>query len=234
MTAYAFIGVIVRRWYVVLLGACLTVLAVHAVAHRPGVYFTEYSFHLLAPLERYYPNQLTDPHYALGPMAGVIVREWNGADEPLETAGDTTLVGEGRLRGVSVRVPNLGTQFQPIHSGTTIDVQVVGPDRQQVSDEAAQVRQELDAILRRRQDEAHIAPTMRITTTQAPEVPDVAYVGGSTIRAVGATGLVGVGLTGFAVFYVDRLLVRRRAVREARSSDLDQELVELTGKASRV
>lgn len=233
MTAYTFIGVLVRRWYVVLLGACLTVLAVHSVAHRPGVYFTEYRYHLLAPLEKYYPNQLTDPHYALGPLAGVIVREWNHADDPLITAGDTTLVGEGERTGVAVRTPNLGSQFQPIYSGTTIDVQVVGADRQQVVDEAAQVRRELDEILQRRQDEARVASTMRITTTQAPNDPDVAYVGGSTVRAVGAAGLVGVGLTGFGVFYVDRLLVRRRASREARASDLDQELVDLTAEESR-
>ncbi len=197
-----------------LLGAGLSVAALYLTTHQAGVYYTQFNVIVLPPPEEYYPNKIEDPHYALGPMAGVVVEDWNGTNSPLFTAsGDTTLFGEGQRQGVQVRMPNQGTQWAPIYSSPNIDVQVVDKDPQTVEQRARQVRSELDSLLRERQDEMGIRPTMRMTTLASPAVPTVEHISGSRTRAAVATGLAGVALTTIAVFWIDRWLTGRRSRR---------------------
>jgi len=214
MTAHELLSVVVRRWYLTLLGAGLSVAALYLTTHQAGVYYTQFKVIVLAPTEDYYLNKIEDPHYALAPMAGVVVKDWNGTNSPLFTAsGDTTLFGEGQRQGVQVRMPNQGSQWQPIYSSPNISVQVVDKDPQTVEQKARQVRSELDSLLRERQDEMGIHPTMRMTTLASPAVPTVEYISGSRVRTAAATGLAGAALTTIAVFWIDRCLTGRRSRR---------------------
>src|SRR6186713_778862 len=107
MTARELLRLVIRRWYLMLVGAVLTVAALYVATHRPGVYWTQFNVVVLAPVYEYYPNNLADPHYALGPTAGVLVTDWNGEHRPLLTASsDTTLFGEGKRQGIEIRMPN--------------------------------------------------------------------------------------------------------------------------------
>ena len=211
MTSRELLGVVLRRWYLMLLGAAISVVAVYLVTHRPGVYWTQVSVVVLAPVHKHYPNNLENPEDLLAPMAGVLVADWNGADRPLLAAsGETTLFGEGQRRGIQVRVPNEGSQWQPLYLAPNIDVQVVDRDPETVAQETRRVSTELNALLEKRQDAMDIQTRARMTTIVAPAEPTIRYVSGSTARAALATAIVGAALTTIAVYWAERLLVRRR------------------------
>ncbi len=169
MTSRELLGVILRRWYILLLGAVVSVGALQVMTHRPGVYSAQFDVVILAPTYEYYPNKLGDPHYALAPIAGVLVRDWNRTNPPLLTAsGDTTMLGEGRRQGVQVRMPNEGSQWLPRYNSPNIDVQVLGSDPAVVEAEAHRVYAELDRMLQQRQDALGVTRTVRLTSIMSP------------------------------------------------------------------
>ena len=217
MTSRELLSLILRRWYLVLLGAVLCFAALHLTVQRPGVYWTSFQVIVLAPTYEEYPNQLEDPHFALAPMAGVLVSDWNGSERGLLTAsGDTTLFGEGLRQGVRVRMPNQGSQWRPLYTSPIIDVQVVDRDPRVVEESAHRVYTELTALLQRRQDGLGIRPSIRMATLMSPAAPNIEYVAGSRTRAVGAAGIAGVALTGLAIYWIERLVVWRRLARNKR------------------
>ena len=235
MTARDLIAVFLRRWYLVAIGAILTLAAMYVTMHQPGVYWTQMTVVLLAPTEDYFPNKIQDPHYALAPMAGVIVKEWNQNYDPTLTAsGDTTLYGEGKSDDVQVRMPNQGSQWKPLYLTPNIDVQVVGNNPELVENRAIQAGDELAAILDSQQDNLGINNRYRITSVASPEVPTVYYVTGSRPRALLATALVGALSTFFLTFWFDRFLTRRRAGVSRREPDRDSLVGESADETTRV
>jgi hypothetical protein len=219
MTARQLLRLVIRRWYLMLIGAAITLAAIYFTTHRPGVYWTQYKVVVLAPVYEYYPNNLADPHYALAPMAGVLVTDWNGENRPLLTAsGDTTLFGEGGRRGMEIRVPNEGTQWRPLYYAPNIDVQIVDNDPEKVAREAYRVGGELNGLLARRQDALKVRSSVRMSTIMSPADPTVSYMTGSRPRAALATGLAGAISTTIAVYWIEQLVISRRARRRARTS----------------
>ena len=219
MTSRELLSLVLRRWYIVLLGAAITVGAVYQVVHRPGVYWSQIDVVVLGPVDKYYPNNLASPDFALIPMAGVLVSDWNGVDRPLLTASDkTTLFGEGERKGIQVRMPNRGSQWDPLYRSSSIDVQVVDSNPDTVAQEARRVSAELDKLLQRRQDAMGVPRELRMTTMVSPTNPTIRYVSGSRTRAALAAGAVGAALTTIAVYWSERWLIWRRS-RRARLSE---------------
>jgi uncharacterized membrane protein len=218
MTSRELLSLVLRRWYLMLVGAVVSVAVLHGVVQRPGVYWTGFNVVVLAPTEAFYPNKLENPHYEMSPVAGVLVREWNGAHPPLLTASsDTSLYGEGRRSGVQVRMVNQGSQWRPLFPVPVIDIQVVGARPEVVAAEARRVRTEVEELLRRRQDAGLVPDTARMVTITSPPQPTVTYHAGSRVRSAGATGLLGAVGTTVAVYWLERLRAwRRRRVAAAR------------------
>src|SRR4051812_49189987 len=77
MTSRGMVALLARRWYLLLLGAVLTVTGTYVATHRAGVYWSGYSVVVLAPTEKYYDNSLVNAHYEMSRIAGVFVRQWN-------------------------------------------------------------------------------------------------------------------------------------------------------------
>ena len=141
---------------------------------------------LLAPVHKFYPNNLENPHDALAPVVGLLVADWNGVDRPpLMATGDTTLFGEGQRQGIEVRVPNEGSQWQPAYLTPNIDVQVVDSNPEIVAQQARRVSAELNGLLEARQDALGILPGQRLTTMVSPSDPTILYVSGSRTRSGG-------------------------------------------------
>lgn len=210
MTAGGLVLLLLRRWYLLAIGAVLTLGGMYMVLHQPGLYWTKATVVLLAPTEAYYPNKIQDPHYVLAPMAGVVVAEWNQQHRPTLTAGgDTTLFGEGKRNTVEVRMPNQGSQWRPLFLSPNIDVQVVGDDPELVEAQAIEVGNELMSILQRRQEDLRVDRKLWITSITSPEAPTVYYITGSRPRALAALGLVGALVTVIAIYWVDRVLQLR-------------------------
>ena len=214
MTSRELLGLALRRWYFVLLGAAISVLALYLITNRPGVYWTQVDVVLLAPVHKAYPNNFEKPDFTLAPMAGVVVADWNGVNRPLLMAtGETTLFGEGQRHGVEVRVPNQGGQWQPLYLTPNIDVQVVGSNAETVAQEASRVTAELNGLLEKRQEAMGIQPRLKMTTIESPTDPIIKYVSGSRIRAAMGTGLLGAAFTTIAIYWTERWLVWKRSRR---------------------
>ena len=129
MTAREFLAAALRRWYVVVLGAVLTVGALAVVQRQAPVFFTQYNIVLVGPSGTEHTNVLENPRYGLQPLVGVISTDINDGHPPLLTGDvDATMVGMGAREGVQVRVPNLGTQWRPLFSANYLDVQVAASD----------------------------------------------------------------------------------------------------------
>lgn len=214
MPLLALLRVCRRRWYVVLVGVALTLGAAYAAHDRPGVYYSQVQLVLVAPPQTYYPNTIAAQPFALAPMAGLLVSDWNGTRTPLLTSSaDTTLYGEGVRAGTQVRLANQGSQFQPLFTAPYVDVQVVGPTEDGVNAEANRVVGQLQLMLQRRQDFAGVPERQRITSIISPGSVDSSYVSGSGVRAAAATFLVGLVGTGVLTVGADRALSRLRPRR---------------------
>jgi hypothetical protein len=223
MTAGEFIRLVLQRWYLVLLGAAISVGALYLITHRPGIYWTEFNVVILAPADKIsHPNKLEDAHDQLAPMAGLLVADWNGIDRPLLTSSsETTLFGEGKRQGIQVRVPNEGSQWAPRYFSPNIDVQVVDSNPETVAREARRVGAELNALLQKRQDALGIQPPMRMTIMVSPADPTIEYVSGSRIRAALATGLVGASITMIGLYWTERWMFWNRS-RNGRFAGVDE------------
>jgi hypothetical protein len=132
MTTLELIRILLRRWYVMVIGAALSVAVLYFATGHTGVYWAQYNIVLLPP-EAPSANYLNDPRYGLEPLVGVVASDLNGTNRPLSTASsDATLVGIGVDRGVQVRVPNQGSQWQPVFGAHHLDLQIVDSSPEEV------------------------------------------------------------------------------------------------------
>lgn len=212
MTSIHLFRLLIRRWYLVIVGLALTLVVLWPATHRPGVYWAQVNVVLLPPTTEYYPNKLEDPQFALSALASLIVSDFNGAHQPtLMASSVTTLYGEGRTSGVEVRMPNSGNQWKPLYPSATIDVQAVDSSPDGVTDQITSVTARLKDLLADRQDALGVDPTVRVSLISSPVDPSVYYVTGSRMRALGAGGIVGLAVTVAGVYWFERLLTARRA-----------------------
>ena len=210
MTARDLLGAVLRRWYVVLLGGALTLGALMMVGRQEPVWWTQYNIVIVGPTGDHRTNVLDNPLYGLQPLVGVIATDFNDGHPPLLT-GDVaaTMVGEGEREGVQVRTPNLGTQWRPLFSANYLDVQVAGPDPDQVLATAQETTLRVSALLEEHQDELHVPPTLRARAVPSSGEPTVVPIAGSRSRAGAATLMTGGFLTLVAVYWVERWRGRR-------------------------
>ncbi len=217
MTSRELLRLVLRRWYLVLLGALVSAVMLGVIWKQPGLYWTQFDVVVLAPTTKLNPNNIEDPRFSMAPMAGVMVTELNGDKRPrLLASADTTLFGEGLREGVRVRLPNTGSQWLPMYNRPRIDVQVVSRDPVVVERKARAITEQLVAVLDRRQSELGIIPSMRMSAIATPEDPVVAHITGNRNRAALGMAMLGATLTTFAVYLWEKWrLGRRRRPRRA-------------------
>lgn len=210
MTSRDLLSGALHRWYVMVLGAVVSLGFVYVATHQPPVYWTQFNMVLLGPTIPEFPNYLEDPRYTLHPIVGVVVDDVNDGEAAMMTAStETNMVGQGITSGAQVRVPNLGTQWRRDVSANYLDVQVAGATPDEVIRLAASVRHEVAVALQDRQDELGIVPGMRVTTVAATDDPVVYTVAGNRIRAAAASGMSGAAVTLVIVYWLERRRRRR-------------------------
>lgn len=216
MTSRDLFRLLVRRWYLVLVGAAIA-LAVAATVSKPaGIYWTQFNVVLLPPTYEEFPNEFEDSPYSLAPLAGVVVAQYNGIDPSLLTSSsDTTIYGMGERSGVMVRMPNQGNQWIPIYSSPNIDVQVSDSTPEQVATQAKETIADLQQILTELQASLGIAPSARVTMIASAADPAIVHVSGSRVRALGAIGIVGAATTIASIYWLERLVLRRRTKHDS-------------------
>jgi len=212
MTARDFLAAALRRWYVVVLGAVVTVGVLAVVQRQAPVFFTQYNIVVVGPSGTTEDsNVLENPRYGLQPLVGVISTDLNDGHPPLLTGDvDATMVGMGAREGVQVRVPNLGTQWRPLFSANYLDVQVAARTPEQVQAKAEETSARVEQLLEQRQDELGVPANLRARAVPSSEDPIVYPMAGSRSRALAGTGLTGMAVTAVLVFWLERWRPRRR------------------------
>lgn len=212
MTAAEFLLILVRRWYVVLLGIALTGVCGYALVDREPMYYTRVEVVVLPPLERPDVNVLTRGPYSLTEIASLLVAEFNGKNRPLPmNNSDATLYGQGIRSGMQVRLHNSGGQWVSIFDKPVIEVEVVDPDPERVQMEAARAVTRLRHILDQQQQvDFGIKKSSQVTLRESPDYPVIQEVRGNRPRTAAATLLIGGWVTLVAAYLTDRVLTRRR------------------------
>jgi hypothetical protein len=205
MTTRDLIAAALRRWYVVVLGAAVTLGVLAVVQRQAPVYWTQYNIVMVGPSGDDRSNVLEHPRYGLQPLVGVVATDMNDGHPPRLT-GDVaaTIVGMGHREGVQVRVPNLGTQWRPLFSANYLDVQVAGPSPEAVLASARATSDRVAELLAQRQDELAVPANLRARAVPSSADPLVVPFAGSRSRALAATGLAGMALTLLVVFWFER------------------------------
>jgi hypothetical protein len=235
MTARDFLAAALRRWYVVVIGAAVTVGVFAVVQRQEPVFFTQYNIVLVGPTGTEHNNVLEHPRYGLQPLVGVVSTHINDGHPPLLTGDvDATMVGMGAREGVQVRVPNLGTQWRPLFSANYLDVQVAARTPEEVHALAEETSARVAEVLEQRQDELGVPANLRALAVPSSEDPIVYPMAGSRSRALAATGLTGVALTAVLVFWLERLRPRRRPAAATTASLARRPLVRRRTRSAEV
>ncbi len=217
MTSRDLLNAALRRWYVMVVGAVVSLACVYVSTQQPVVYWTQFNVLLIGPTNPDFPNYLEDARYTLHPIVGLVVSDINDGRPMMVTAStDTNMVGQGMTSGVQVRVPNLGTQWRLNPTANYIDVQVAASTPEELLRRADATLDEVAAALDARQDELGIMPGMRVTSVATTDDPTIYTVSGSRIRAAAASGMSGAAVTLVLVYWLER----RRSTRSSHSGPL--------------
>jgi len=213
MTAIQLIRVMLRRWYLLLAFAIITVAVLGAVSRAQGVYWTQVNVVFLPPSN---VNQLEDHTDGVVQFAAVIERQLNGNNTGItKGGGGATLYGEGVRRGSEVSLLNSGGQWGNNFNRQVLSIQVVDSTPERVAAKLDSVGAEIDRLVQAQQDQQGVARVDQITTLESPSVAPITHVAGSSTRA--AIGVIALGASLGIVFTLglDRLLfvARHRRTR---------------------
>lgn len=204
MTVLRLLAASVRAWYVVLLGAALTMVAGFWVWTTPGVYYAQVDVVFLQPVNTYVPNNLRGLSADVIATASVVQREVTGGpDATRVVSGGVTLVDEGIRSGQRITLPNSGGQWANNFDRALLDVQVVDRTRQAAQTRLDHVVESINASLDRRQRAMGADRSTWISTRLSPASPTISYVEVERKRAVVMTMLLGGGATGAAVVLLE-------------------------------
>lgn len=193
-----------------MLGLALTGLAVVLLASPPGVYWASQRVSIQAPRSTENPNTFQISPRSINMTAGLIaqlVSEDQRATRAVEP--EMPLADLGVRSGWTVQQPDRGGQWSHQYSDPYVTIQVVDPDPQRVEEEMTRLEDRVVSTIVRIQDEAHVAPVNRFTTTTSPPTTNLYYAGGSPTRALVGIAVLGLGLTLLLVRGTVVLLRRR-------------------------
>ena len=211
VTAVQLLRIIGRRWYVLLLVAVITGVAILLIHRVPGVYWTQVYVVFLPPKSA---NALEDQNTSIVQFVAVIEREINGAGGSTHRASSSgTLYGEGFRSGWQISLPNNGGQWQNNFNRPALSIEVVDSSPEKVAEVAASLSSRVGRLAEQQQSEIGIAPGNHVTTIDSPSTPVVTYVQGSDARASIALAALGVVVGVLAAAVLDRMLLARRGDR---------------------
>jgi hypothetical protein len=212
VTPWDVLGALRRRWYVTLSGAVATILAALWVMTLPGVYHAQIDVVFMWPQGHQHANTFQYGSQSLISTAGAVGAVVTGSASGAQPVSDTvTLVGEGITHGYSVRLPNTGGQWANNFPSPVLDVQASGSSAAEVQRTLATVIARINAVLHEQQAEEGVPEQLMIRTRLSPPTPQLLFDKGSRVRALGATFLIGCGVTVAAALAVHRRLHIRAA-----------------------
>jgi hypothetical protein len=216
VTAVQLLRVLGRRWYVLVLVAAITVVAIQSAQRVPGVYWTQVDVVFLPPKSA---NALEDQNTSIVQFVAVIEREFNGTSDTSRSASSSgTLYGEGVRSGWQVSFPNNGGQWQNNFNRPSLSIEVVDSTPRKVAEVATSLSTQVGRLVEQRQKRIGIAPENYVTTIDSPSPAVVRYIQGSVARAGIALAALGAVVGVLAAALLDRVVLsaRERARRRTR------------------
>ena len=218
MTSREWLALLLRRWYVVLACALLTVFAAQAVRTAP-TYWCSVSLVLIGPADDDAGNPLQD-HGDTVAAAGLLVRDVSDqAHQRLPATPEATLYGEGVRDGVRVTLHNVGGQWQPSYPAARIDIEAVAPTVEEATARVEAQIGDLRASLARWHHEVAAGPETALRLERRPGGVGVREITPARTRMLGAVALLGLLLTALLARGSDLLLARRRPAGPPRGPD---------------
>jgi hypothetical protein len=214
MTTRSLLGIIGRRWYIVLLGAVLAVVA-FLMLRTDGAYTTEARVAFIGPGISDVGQTDDGQLETLTAFAAAVEREYHDGKQSDRLAENATLYGAGVSQGVEVLLPNTGGQWQMSFANAAIDISAVGPTPEWVLAHRQMAIDRIEQITRTQQREAGVDSKDTITTLVIP-ASQVGHVGAtkSTLARAGVVlMIIGLGLSTCAAALVDGAVTRHRRRR---------------------
>ena len=201
-----------RRWPLVLIGWLLTAAVCVPVYRTPAVYYARATIQLLTPdlreerrLGERFPDALT--------AAETLAARVNKGRRPSFAANaDVTLYGMGITDGTRAAVRRGGNQWVSWVAESSLDVQVVGDDPDVVRERLREETEDISRELASWQDQLRVPKKSRIQLELTNPALPVETIEPSRTRALGATALTGLLLSGALPVWSLRL--RRRTPRD--------------------
>jgi hypothetical protein len=219
VTVLDVLGLMARRWYILVLGLLLTAAVGLSLERTSGVYWARADVLFLADESSAGDNPLQNQTDSVIHFASVVQQSIGESSVQLKLSSpNATLQGSGIREGYVARLSDSGGQWASSFNRAVIEVEVVDSSPEEV-------RRVLDGVLGRISDateqvqrEAGVDPAAFITVDTADDEASIGYMGstrGSRIRGLAVVALVGGTLTLIAAAAVDRARLRRVAGRRA-------------------
>jgi hypothetical protein len=214
VTSATLLRVIARRWWVILLGLCLTAGTYVGLQQSGGAYSTNATVIFVAPGDLGV-GEVSDGYLgSLVGFAGVIERQFNDGQVSDRLAENASLYGAGVNQGYRVLLVNSGSQWEASFAKPALSISVVGPSEDWVMSTLDTVTARIASLAAAEQSKAGVDPENTISTERVPVAAVVKHLDstrGTKARAMMALTVVGIGLSVAAAVALDRGLARARA-----------------------
>jgi hypothetical protein len=208
---------VLRRWYVVVLALAAGILLLLRLDASDHVYTTTTAVTFVLP-----PKSILQPYSGANnknviAFATSVAQEVNDGKEPAEYAhGDAPLYGAGIRQATLVGVPDNGGQWAHNYSTAEIDVEVVGPTRDWVSQSQAALVAKVLQVVQIDQDELGVPSDRRISATVVPATREITRIAAARSHKIAATGAIlaaALLVGGWCAVAVDGIRLTRAAQR---------------------
>lgn len=205
------ISVLARRWLATTVCLGVTVVASLVVTTQSPVYWAQQEILFMLPQSDRNPNGYQGQTEALIATAGLIESDVSPGESSIQGVTDgVDLAGQGVRDGFSVRLPNSGGQWANNFDRAVLVLQVVGPDPGTTAAHLEVLRKKVTSALARRESISGVSAANRIRLTPNPTDPQVHAEPGRHFQALGASLLLGGGLSIAIVLTLERTLDARR------------------------
>jgi hypothetical protein len=187
-----------RRWYVIVVGLLLVALCYEGFNHNSTTYQSVSTVVFVSPGTAPITGVDQVQTTSLVAFASTIERQMNNG-QPVDrlASSSATIFGVGERKGYQVAVPNQGGQWNYYFPNPVLEIQVVGPTAEYVTDTQARLVDQINRYTLADQQNLRVPNTQLITAklTSPAEAP----VNVSATRSMRMRGLLALLVVGLIV-----------------------------------
>lgn len=217
MTTVQLLGILRRRWYVLIVSIACSVAAMSVFSETERVYFAQTDVVFEAPGVPTVAGVNSGYSESLSFFAGIVERAVNSGSDSVRLSSPTaTLYGIGVHQGKSVALADRGGQWSHVFDRPVLWVQVSDSSPERVAAVMAAVVSDIATTAESMQSLSGAPPGTRITVTTTPENPEIVSFGqtsASRAKGFASMAVVGFGLSAAVACLVDRFALRSRRPR---------------------